>query len=247
MNEILKNLVAYKDPKVTALKLKLKNLEKELKTLAQEKKKYLAKIDKFNTMYIKCVGNIVDEILKLKRKFIQQEFDNGDKDEFREIEGEFKNFYYEHILEAKNILVKLSKEDEKRLKSLYRKACFLIHPDVVAKEFKEEASKIFNDLNEAYVNKDLKQVEKLLKDIESGVIFVCSSEKIDMIEVLEKRFEILKEKIKIFKEEIEEIKKSETFKIINNTKDLDAYFENLKEELVNSKKELQKKLNTYWG
>ena len=189
----------------------------------------------------------MDEILKLKRKFVQQEFVYGniDDDKFRKMNREFKNFYYEPISETKKILVKLREEDEKRLKSLYRKTCFLIHPDVVEKEFKEEASKVFNDLNEAYINKDLKRVEKLLKDIENGTIFVSSSEKINKIEVLRERFKILQEKIKIFKEEIEEIKNSETFQIIENTKDIDAYFENLKEELINSKKELQKTLDFY--
>ncbi|HFU75368.1 MAG TPA: hypothetical protein ENK66_03900 [Arcobacter sp.] len=235
------NLVVYEDPKVKALKLKLKILEKELNTLSKERNKFLAKINKFNAMYLKYVGNIVNEIVKLKGKFAQQEFDrrNIDKNEFKEIKREFKNFYYEPISEAKKVLFKLSKEDEKRLKSLYRKTCFLIHPDVVSKEFKEEASKIFNDLNEAYINKDLKRVEKLLKDLESGVIFVSGFEKIDSIEVLEERFKTLKEKIKVLKEEIEEIKRSETFQIIEDTKDLDSYFENLKEELVNSKKELE--------
>ena len=114
----------------------------------------------------------------------------------------------------------------------------MTHPDTVAEVFKEEATKIFIALNSAYKRKDLAKVKEILKGLETGESFAYGSDEINDKVLLRKKSETLREKINIINQEIETLLQSETYIIIKETDDLDAYFDALKESLTFEKEAL---------
>jgi hypothetical protein len=237
-------LEVWEDPKVKGLKVELSILEKELNELSENKNEYLTQINAFNAQYYAKLGAIVEEILRLKKDMAQRAYDKGEinKEEFQAFKEEHESFYKEAVSQSKEQPNILSDEEEKKLKKAYRKASRLTHPDIVADAFKEEATKIFVALNEAYKRKDLAKVEEILKGLESGVAFAYASDEINDVEVLREKSEILRKKIEVLKEELEVLKESETYVVISSTSDLESYFLELRDGLVYERDEMREAL-----
>jgi len=230
----------YTDPQIQGLKVELSLLEKELNRLSQTKNEYLAQINAFTSDYYRHLGAILEEILRLEREIAQRAFDRGeiDEEQLKTSKDEYQSFYEEAITQSKEQSFSLSQEEERELKQLYRKASRLTHPDIVADEFKEEATKIFIALNDAYKRKDLAKVREIFKGLQSGKAFVYASDEINDKELLRKKSETLRAKIDTIKQEIEEIAQSDTYITIQEIDDMDAYFDELKESLIEEKEAL---------
>jgi len=237
-------LEVWEDPKVKGLKVELSILEKELNELSENKNEYLTQINAFNAQYYAKLGAIVEEVLRLKKEMAQRAYDKGEinEEEFEAFKEEHESFYKEAVSQSKEQPNILSDEDEKKLKKAYRKASRLTHPDIVADAFKEEATKIFVALNEAYKRKDLAKVEEILKGLESGVAFAYASDEINDVEVLREKSEILRKKIEELKEELGVLKESETYVVISSTADLESYFLELRDGLVYERDEMREAL-----
>ncbi len=223
----------YTDPQIQGLKVELSILEQELNRLSETQNEYLAEINAFTSDYYRYLGAILEEILRLQQEVAQQSYDRGelDEEELKASKDEYKSFYEEAISQSKEQTLTLNDEEEKELKKLYRTASRLTHPDTVAEVFKEEATKIFIALNSAYKRKDLAKVKEILRGLESGESFAYGSEEINNKVLLRKKSETLREKIRVINEEIEILLQSETYIIIKETDDLDAYFNELRESL----------------
>ena len=237
-------LEVWEDPKVKGLKVELSILEKELNELSENKNEYLTQINAFNAQYYAKLGAIVEEVLRLKKEMAQRAYDKGEinEEEFEAFKEEHESFYKEAVSQSKEQPNILSDEDEKKLKKAYRKASRLTHPDIVADAFKEEATKIFVALNEAYKRKDLAKVEEILKGLESGVAFAYASDEINDVEVLREKSEILRKKIEELKEELGVLKESEAYVVISSTADLESYFLELRDGLVYERDEMREAL-----
>jgi len=75
IEEYLKKLSAltlYQDPRVQALKLKLKALEDRLCELTHKRDEYLKEINEFNVIYYNRLGNIISEILHLREQVLKK-------------------------------------------------------------------------------------------------------------------------------------------------------------------------------
>jgi len=237
-------VTVYEDPQIQGLKVELSILEKELNRLSETQNEYLAEINAFTSDYYRYLGAVIEEILRLQQEVAQKAFNRGEinEEELKASKDEYKSFYEEAITQSKEQILTLSKEEEKKLKKLYRKASRLTHPDTVVEEFKEEATKIFIALNSAYKRKDLTKVKEILTGLESGLYFNYGSDEINDKELLRKKSGILREKIKIINKEIEELLQSETYVIIKENEDLNNYFSELKKKLEYERDKIAKTL-----
>ena len=318
-------IVEYVDSEVTGLKLELKSLEKKLQSLSQEKTEYLNDIEEFNTQYNLHLGDIIENILKLKKeilykqtikqqklkdkykedtqiyednkntideikeaikefeellKSIEKDDENYDEiiqtyndlkeelnnleddlitqetqlknikedlendvifEEYEEAKASYEEFHneYEDIKEKQSDRLELKNEDIKELKTLWKKACRLCHPDIVTDELKEKANEIMQSLNEAYSKRDLSKIKQILLTLENGLVFEVSSDKIDNKQILKSKIEEFRQNITDIEEEIENIKADDTFKTISNLENWDEYFEELKNKLRVQEKRLE--------
>lgn len=239
-----KSLKVYESPEVLGLKIQLQVYENSLNELSLKKQEILLKINNFNQLYYKNLGQIIEEILRLKKDLAQKEFEKNTekKDEYEKRKNEYENFYKQAIEEAK--VKVLSQEEEQALKKFYRKASFLTHPDVVSEEFKELASEQFVKLNEAYKNKDLEAVKNIFEALEKGKTFEYTSAKVNDEQILKNKCEMLKTKINELENEISSLYESEAYKILKN-ENLDEFFENLKANLEQERDKLKEQFQHF--
>ncbi len=233
-------VVIYEDPEIQGLKIELKIFEDMLQILSDEKSEYIYTLDTFNDRYSLELGELIQEILELKKELSFKELQEIDEDtdeyepakekyeEAEKIYDDFSSSYEEHL---DNKQLELSDEDKKELKTLYKKASKLCHPDVVLENEREKAEEIFKILNEAYSKNDLGKVIDILNDLESSSTFNVTSDVIDNSELLKQKIQELKEKIDILKAEILDILEDENYIAVTSIDNYNEYFNDLREKL----------------
>ena len=165
-------------------------------------------------------------------------------EEYEEAKEDFEEFYSEYEKIQKEDRFELDEAQQKELKTLFRKAMKLCHPDIVADSFKAEANRIAQELNEANSKKDLKRIQKILHDLENGIIFVVASDAITNKEVLKEKIKDIQEKLTLMNYEIETLKEDDLFVILEEFETLEEYFEIMQVELQKQLEDLQEELET---
>ena len=223
------------DPEIAALKLEISNLENQVSAFENEKIELEKILTEFQYRHTSELGEIILNILRLQKvKYL----DNEEKyEEAEQEESKYRNYFEK---EKEKVIFELSNEQRIEIKKKFRAATFLCHPDKFSEEFKEEASRIFIQLKQAYDNNDLKKITEILEDLQKGNLFKSKSdsgfEKVKLLEIITK----LKQKIKVIKLEIISIKESDTYQTIDSIEDWNEYFNNLKEKLLFELEELNK-------
>ena len=235
----------YQDSKDTIEEIKeaIKELEELLKDIDENDENYDEIIRTYNDLK-KELSNLEDDLINQEIELNKIKDDLEDDELFKNYE-EAKTFYEEFHHEHENIKEKqsdrfeLKDEDIKELKIMWKKACRLCHPDIVTDELKEKANEIMQSLNDAYSRRDLNKVKQILLNLENGLVFEVSSDKIDNKEILKSKIEEFRQSIIDIQEEIENIKSDDTFNTISNLENWDEYFEELKNELKVEEKRLE--------
>jgi len=244
LGELIRNILKLKEEllqkKVKEKQESFKETKKEYEDLKQEVndlERHLEELDEFDDAYDEVYEELQDrkEQLNAKRKETKQAKEALEEDEsfqaYEEVKEDYKEFNKEYEEVVSQERFELNEEEQKELKKLFRQASRLCHPDIVTDELKDQAHKIMAQLNEAYKQKDLQQVKKVLASLESGIVFEVASDKINDSEVLKAKILDIREKIDDMKSELEEIQDDDTFKTLQNIDNLDTYFETMKEQL----------------
>ena len=117
------------------------------------------------------------------------------------------------------------------MKKLFRKAAKLCHPDTAADEFKDQATELMKQLNEARSCGDIETVKSILDRLQTGTAFILSSDQLTDREQIEKKIAELVEKLDQIADEIEAVSTSETWQLINEVESWDGYFAQQVEQL----------------
>lgn len=107
-------VVIYEDNEIQGLKLELKVLENQLQELSEQKSEYLYELNEFNTQYTLRLGELIQNILKLK-KDIQYRFFKAKEDAFQSVMDEYeeaKEEYQELKTKKEELEKELSEIDE---------------------------------------------------------------------------------------------------------------------------------------
>jgi len=243
-----KGLVSYNDKEVYGLRLELKMLEAEYEELLLNKSSIESMIYDFNHQYYHACGKLIDAVLlyrvKLQLKRAKETPDDSEtRDAFKEAKQDYEDFRKDYEEKTEEPLVVLDEADEKELKTAYRKASRLCHPDKVSDEFKEQTTEIFKQLNAANKAKDVKKVREILATLQSGKGFSIFSDTVSDADKLRLRITSIKEKMAIISEQIEQAKQDETYQMIEVIGDWNTYFSDMKlklrEELIKLKEALE--------
>ena len=227
-NFITKNqqLSVWADPEIAALKLEIKNLENQLNAFDNEKTELEKLLNEFQHRHTKELGQIILEILKLRKlKF------KDDKVKYEEAEADEREYREQVNIEKERQVFELNDDEKKELKSKFRRATTLCHPDKVSDEFKDAAQRIFIDLKIAYDANDLKKVTEILADLEKGNYFKSRSETVTEKDLLKAAIAKLRSQVKTLETEIIAIKENETFRTVSSISDWDEYFASTKQKL----------------
>lgn len=220
----------YIDPEIEALRFEAKAIEAQIKQLSDEKAELEKLIHEFGVRHNKELGELILKILKYRKETYK------DTPQAEETKKDYEDFHANYEATKDEQIVTLTEEEQKELKEKYRKASKLCHPDVVAEEQKEEAHKIFTELNAAYERNDLKRVSEILESLEEGKTFTSKADTANEKACLQAELERLRNRLNEIIKEITIMKTSETFEKITNIKDWDEYF-------IQTKQQLQEQLN----
>ncbi len=250
-------LVEYQDKEIEGLRLELKIVENIVQELSETKNECLNDISDFNTQYHLRLGDIIQEILKLRKKIFdklsQRSEENHTEEESFKAKSDYeeaKNDYEEFSNEYKETKLSnvdvhnISEEDQKELKELYRKGVKLCHPDITTDDLKEQAHEIMQSLNKANKNKDLEGVREIVNALESGISFTIASDSINDKNILKAKIDEFREKIAILKKDIASLKEDEVYQTIVGLTSMAEYFNELSVDLEEEYKDLNHSLDT---
>ena len=217
-------IVEYIDPEIAQLEILLEALELQLNALSDQKAEMERQIIIFDLRTTEELGELIKEYLrlrseKLKRKAEEAKnscFDeeaDAAKTEYQHAKQEYEDYREEFEQAKEEPSFQLDKEEQKRLKSLYRKASQKCHPDKVDKAHHQEAHDVFVALNEAYRKNDIQAVECMLKKLEFGRFDISVHGAIQDRVQLEERISELQRLIEVITRELVMISKSHSFKL----------------------------------
>jgi len=235
-NFISKNqqLTVWTDPEIAALKLELKNLENQLNAYDNEKVELEKLLSDFQHRHTKELGEIILEILKLRKLKFKE-----DKTKYDEAEKDEKEYREQVNTDIEKGILEISDEEKVELKKNFRKATVLCHPDKFVNEsidIQKQVEEIFKELNEANAKNDLKRVAEILSNLEKGILTTSKGDKLADKERLRITIHKLRDKVKLVELQIIAIKQSDTYKTILSIDNWDDYFNQ-------TKKKLQKQLD----
>lgn len=231
------SITIYEDPEIFTLKLEVRILENKLNAFSNEKVDIEKVIADFHHSYSMEVGDIILEILNLRKlKYA------NDKNKQKEVEEHFNEFKEEFENEKNKTVFELSEDEKLELKKKFRKATFLCHPDKVSDDFKELANSMFIELKKANDENNLKKVDEILSELEKGNFFKPKSETISEKDKLKAYYSKLNIQVKQIEEEIFKLINSETYQLIISIQDWSDYFSELKIKLENELKALKSEM-----
>jgi hypothetical protein len=233
-----RKLVSFNDPMISSLELEIKYLENQLTAFESESIELEKIILEFQNRHAIELGEIILEILKLKKNKHR-----NNQDKFKQAERDEERYQEQYNFEKKNEIIKLSNEQKSEIKKKFRKATFLCHPDKVNDEFKELAEEYFVKLKSAYDLNDLGRVCEILSELESNNFLKLNSEKITEADLLNLKKSKLKRQIEHIQNKIILIKKSKAYQIVYQIKDWDEYFQKTKLKLKNELDYLNKEIS----
>lgn len=231
-------LVVYEDIDTINLKLQIQSLENEIGTYDSQRAELEKLLADFNHRHMLELGDIISEILALKKQLAKQNEDDIAFEETQNFEREYREQLHE---EKQKIRHTLNVSEEKLLKKLYRKASSLCHPDRVRDDQKSFAEEIFHELRQAYEENDLAKVRTLLSQLEQG-IFVPQSKTISQKDKLKTLKQQMQGKLERIIHAINDIKKSPSYQEIMEIDNWDNYFAEQKSLLIQEKERLQERL-----
>jgi hypothetical protein len=230
----VKSLSRFEEADLNHIKWEIKYLEIEVIALENEKA-YLQKIiSDFNYKYNSLFGELILEILRLKKEKLHKDGKEKQSEAFRQAEEEFKKYKNEFDHVKKDAHAILNKNDSESLKKAYRKACFLCHPDMFTDEsMKAKANLVFLELESAYTKNDLKRVLEILENLKNGIYDITQKIEANLRQILLNRLEYLKSRRSELISIIKNIKNNREFRDIEAIKDLEEFFRNEKIKLEN--------------
>lgn len=229
INNFIKNnhaLVIYNDTDIHALKLEIRQLEHQLNAYDNEKIELDKLFSEFYHRHTNELGSYIIRLLHLRKIFTKD-----DPEKYAEAVQNEEDYNEKIEAESEKTIYKLDDNQRLELKKAYRQASQICHPDRVNKEMKDIAQEVFIQLNQAYKQNDLAEVQRILSELNQGM-FKPQSETVTEKDQLKIILQSLKYKIAKVEEEIITIKDSKDYQTISNLMDWNMYFEEVKAQLV---------------
>jgi hypothetical protein len=221
----------FVDPKVAAVKMEVKNLENSVGSLQSEIAETEKTINQFLLAHNQHLGPVIIKILELKKERLKSLADDQEgKDKWEEANREYEDYQNQMDDSASQEMAVLNDEQKAELKTLYKKAALMCHPDKVSDELREMAEQIFKELNEANSKNNLNRVREIHDDLLKQK-FQSRSDTVNEYDQLLIVRTSLQSKQKALLAELRGMKETDTYQTITGIEDWDEYFQSTKEVL----------------
>lgn len=236
-----RQVTTYTDPEISGLKLEIKTLELELASLSNELSTAEKLIHDFSIRHNRILGDLIRRILALRLQVAQDEAQGSPQQQSRyeEAQKDYENYNSNYESLQKETLHTLTSEEARHLKSTFRKAALLCHPDKVNDSQRPQAQAAFVALQKAYKENNLARVQEIWATLKQGNIFVGKAEGISEKAQLKAELLQMREVHNQILHTLNDLKASDAFQTILNITDWAAYFEETKGELEEVLEELE--------
>lgn len=227
---------------IPRLRFQLETLELRLESLSDEKAELERRLITFNRRHDDALGDLIKRILKVQAELARLAADRKNDEELeaeaaaQDAEEAYKNYSRQHAdLQSAEPLPKLDDEAERELRSLYRKACSLCHPDKVPEEKKDSAHLVFVQLQEAYKRNDLAGLRAIHEALAAGGLPGTRSTTLTEVESLKAAIAELEYAIDMLVVELKALQESDGIRLANvagaGEADWERYFAQQRESL----------------
>ena len=230
---------------IALLRFQLEILEIRLQSLSDEKADLDRLLITFNRRHDEALGDLIRRILKARAELARlhaterkcgKEREQAEA-QAQEAEDIYEDFSRQHEeLQQAEPLPKLDEEADRELRSLYRKACSLCHPDKVTEDKKSAAHDVFVDLQDAYKANDLARVREIYKTLVAGGVPGTRSTTLSEADALKAAIAELEYSIGRLIAELKELQESDGVKLIRaageSEDDWQVFFEVQRESLA---------------
>jgi hypothetical protein len=209
---------------IARLRFQLEILELRLESLSDEKADLERSLITFNRRHDDALGNLIQRILKARAQLAQllvaDRKNDKEREEAEATASEAKETYNDYARQHEELqraepLPRLDEDAEQELKSLYRKACSLCHPDKVTEDRKEAAHSAFVELQEAYKGNDLARVREIHVALKSGGLPGTRSTTLSEVEALSAAIAELEYAIARMIVELKALQASDGIRLVN--------------------------------
>ena len=227
-----KQIIVYVDPEIPELTLELKALELQVGSLEDEKTELEKLLHTFNYRHAIEVGEIIRRILLLRREKlkVEAEQDADKEEEYQEAKQDFDEYDHDFQETSKHELFTVTEAEQQELKATFRACSKMCHPDVVAFEFKAEASQVFERLCEANGKNDISAVKAIYEQLQKG-IFTPMSATVSDAQKLHGQVVRVRGKVKDLAVAISALRATGAYHKVAAIEDWDEYFATLKQQL----------------
>ena len=232
-----RQVTAFVDAEIAALQLEMHALELDITNLENEKSEIEKTIQDFEIQYNRALGQLLIDILALRRNIAEaRAAAQPDDDEAKERQQETENDYQEYHKTYEAIRTKpldtLTPDEKHILKSRFREATKLCHPDVVADAYKEKATALFIALRQAYEENNLSKVTEILDYLKHGKPYQAEHTTLNEKRHLRTVIDRLRSRRNQILDALQVLRQHETFQTIQNITNWQIYFDNQKAGLV---------------
>jgi hypothetical protein len=227
-----KQVAVYSDPEIPELKLELKALELQIGSLENEKAEIEKLLFAFHHRHALELGDLIRKLLRLREEKLkfEAERDSKKQEKYEEARQDSADYEQDYRATIQQEMFPLSSAEQQEMKAIYRACTKMCHPDVVAEEFKPDATRLFAQLAAANIRNDFQAVSAIFENLKAG-IFKPLSETISDAQKLHHGVVRFRTKLKNLSREIFTLRTSETYIKVATIPDLDTYFAETKSQL----------------
>ena len=223
----------FVDPEIAALQLEMHALELDISNLENEKSEVEKTIYDFEIQYNRALGQLLMDILALRRKIAEAHAaahpdDSEAKERQEETENDYQSYHKTYETTRTKPLSTLTTDEKHLLKSRFREATKLCHPDTVAEAFKEKAQTVFIELKQAYDENNLGRVTEILDYLKHGKPYQAEHTALTEKRHLRTVIDRLRSRRAQLLDALHGLRTHETFETIQNITDWQFYFDNQK-------------------
>lgn len=236
-----------RNPVPDLLRARIRTLEIEIAVLEEQKRRDESLIDQYHFLIRVHIGDLLIAIADLKAKLAErlarQTRRRSDTDRADNLRSTYERTHQQVSVATDNPLPSLTENAEIELRRLYRQAATQAHPDRFMNDPVRYAlaNKYMASLNEAYKQKDLAQLRRLVEDLEDGLIFNTHTDTDDKA-VLEKRLARLLALKTDLMAQIQALQQDEGYQWMTNDAENEQKLVILREQLLAQKLALEKQL-----
>lgn len=237
INEIkarLTALILYEDPDIIFLRMEAMSLEAELIGVTVEQGEIEAQIYEYDRQHTALVGALVSEYLRLRAKLTQLVARRQNDDAFRNAEADAKAEYEKYqkaLAEAEPPSSKLTDDEQRELKKLWRIAAMRFHPDRAPAELQSVAAGLFHQAREAEKNGDLTAMRRLMAHYDKQTPLRDKVRDVSQKAGLEKEIERLARDVATIARRVAGLRTSKTYLTISKLQSWDDHFKDLRNQL----------------